>query len=313
MTLVLSAATPGFVVQASDRLLTKTVGDQHAPHDEMANKSILYRARDGIAAISYSGVAYVEKQPTDEWIAERLWGAPFVREPNGRDPPTIGFGKRRNDHSVDQAVATLKKAFDSLPQRLIDQGGISVDLTGWRLDPPVRPFLIEIERLRLAATSSVSGIARSPSSKNLWLGGIGAGVNFDSINTAFDRFRPSNVLTIENTEQTFVEQIRHASRANDTVGPNVLAILMPVPPSGPVIVRFHPTQPHQVRVTGGAGSIDFDVAHTPWILGLSFYFAPSATVENSGINLDGVPVHLEAPPGRGGLRGFWTSLKRPPP
>src|SRR3546814_4216625 len=77
MTLVLTAMTPRYVVQAADRLLTKGA----AVHDAMANKTIIYRTRDGVMVLSYSGIAYLSRQPMDEWIAEQLWGDAIGRGP----------------------------------------------------------------------------------------------------------------------------------------------------------------------------------------------------------------------------------------
>src|SRR3546814_6108171 len=82
MTLVLTAMTPRYVVQAADRLLTKGA----AVHDAMANKTIIYRTRDGVMVLSYSGIAYLSRQPMDEWIAEQLWGDAIGRGPDGCGP-----------------------------------------------------------------------------------------------------------------------------------------------------------------------------------------------------------------------------------
>ena len=73
MTLVLTVAASRFVVQVSDRLTT-TSGVEHDPR---ANKSIVFVSRDGVFAISYSGIAYLDGAPTDEWIGSALVGMPL--------------------------------------------------------------------------------------------------------------------------------------------------------------------------------------------------------------------------------------------
>ncbi|MBS0532712.1 MAG: hypothetical protein JSR72_01525 [Proteobacteria bacterium] len=123
MTLVLSAATPGFVIQAADRLLTKTVRNQTRASDPIANKTIVYRATDALVAISYSGVAYVRSQPTDEWLAELLWGAPIARGPDGNGPPAFGFAARPNAWTIDRAIDALRRAVDGQPQSWITVPG----------------------------------------------------------------------------------------------------------------------------------------------------------------------------------------------
>src|SRR3546814_14980173 len=94
MTLVLTAMTPRYVVQAADRLLT----NGPAVHDAMANKTTIYRTRDGVRVLSYYGIAYLSRHTMAEWIAEQLWDdaigrgtvgrglAPLMREPH---PTTV--------------------------------------------------------------------------------------------------------------------------------------------------------------------------------------------------------------------------------
>jgi hypothetical protein len=38
--------------------------------DPLANKSILVSAQNGFMCISYSGLAYINGTPTDQWLAE---------------------------------------------------------------------------------------------------------------------------------------------------------------------------------------------------------------------------------------------------
>ena len=70
MTLILTARLPHFIIQASDRWVTK----RGAAHDVEANKSIIYRGKDGILTLAYSGIAYVGHQTTDHWLAEKICG-----------------------------------------------------------------------------------------------------------------------------------------------------------------------------------------------------------------------------------------------
>src|SRR3546814_5037928 len=99
MTLVLTAMTPRYVVQAADRLLTKGA----AVHDAMANKTIIYRTRDGVMVLSYSGIAYLSRQPMDEWIAEQLWGDAIGRGPDGCGPAAMMMGQRPNNWTIDRS------------------------------------------------------------------------------------------------------------------------------------------------------------------------------------------------------------------
>src|SRR2546426_11774173 len=82
MTLILAVTCPVYVFQVTDRLLTGL--SVNKPFDPMANKNLIYRARDAVASIAYTGRAYINPVPTDNWMAERLQGiSPLA----GAEPP----------------------------------------------------------------------------------------------------------------------------------------------------------------------------------------------------------------------------------
>ena len=85
MTLIISQASEGFGLQVSDRLVNRG----GVPIDQIANKSILYVARDGIVAFSYTGIAFIEQTLTDQWLAAKLTRYPYVRV---RRPPMLRMG-----------------------------------------------------------------------------------------------------------------------------------------------------------------------------------------------------------------------------
>ena len=70
MTLVLSLSTHAFALHVSDRLVSR--GGK--PYDPMANKTVVFRATDGLMTFGYTGPAYLEGTPTDTWIAEAISG-----------------------------------------------------------------------------------------------------------------------------------------------------------------------------------------------------------------------------------------------
>src|SRR3546814_2830683 len=68
------------------------------------------------------------------------------------------------------------------------------------------------------------------------IGRIGAYVAPRVLNAAFDRYRASRTLTMEDVEQTFVDLIRSVAYRNHTVGPNVLCTMFPI--DGPALFRL---------------------------------------------------------------------------
>src|SRR3546814_13500996 len=101
MTLVLTAITPRYVVQAADRLLTKGT----SVHDTVANKTLIYRTREGAMVMSYSGIAYLGRQPMAEWIAEQLWVDAIGRGLDGNASAAITMRPRAHDLTHHQTNA----------------------------------------------------------------------------------------------------------------------------------------------------------------------------------------------------------------
>jgi hypothetical protein len=76
MTLVIATATPVYALHVSDRLVSKG----GSPHDPLANKTVVFRATDGLLAFGYTGPAYIGGVPTDTWIAESVAGKSLTGE-----------------------------------------------------------------------------------------------------------------------------------------------------------------------------------------------------------------------------------------
>jgi len=68
MTLVLSALSPAYVVQASDRRMTV----DSLPKGDEFNKALVLQCDDGIFAVSFTGLGEVGGRRVDMWLAERL-------------------------------------------------------------------------------------------------------------------------------------------------------------------------------------------------------------------------------------------------
>src|SRR5215216_6024666 len=99
MTLVLSLANSRrYVLQVSDRLLTLTGGGQE--FDPMSNKSLVYFARDALVVIGYSGLAYIDRTSTDEWIAQVVTDVVFPQ--TGERRGALRFGSRDRVFDIGQ-------------------------------------------------------------------------------------------------------------------------------------------------------------------------------------------------------------------
>jgi hypothetical protein len=148
MTLVISFATPAYLVQVSDRLVTQRFRDRTQVFDTYSNKAVLYGARDAFAAFGYSGPAYIEGLNTDRWIAEMLHGGSAF--PIGE---TVGikFGPAPQHVDIGRALelirSRLEVLFQSRPGTYRSDLPLSVAVGGWkwkRGETRVWPFVAKI-------------------------------------------------------------------------------------------------------------------------------------------------------------------------
>src|SRR3546814_4042309 len=104
----------------------------------------------------------------------------------------------------------LNRRSDISPQRTINLGGLFLTISrGCLTREAPRPFLMKIELVPKATTATVSGTPRRQRFKREFvIGRIGAYVAPRVLNAAFDRYRASRTLTMEDVEQTFVDLIQ---------------------------------------------------------------------------------------------------------
>src|SRR5689334_10815609 len=106
MTLILTRASKDFVLQVTDRLVTQGMSE----FDSLANKNIVYCARNAIVAIAYTGFAFLGDIPTDQWVVEQLIGQPFDRD---RKPPAVVMGLRPQSLDLGRSLTLLKEKLDA--------------------------------------------------------------------------------------------------------------------------------------------------------------------------------------------------------
>jgi hypothetical protein len=124
------------VLQVSDRLVVaETKGTILRPFDALANKDLIYWARDAIVSIGYTGPAYIGKLPTDDWIAERLTGV-NVSELSGTK-----FGLLPQWLDIGQSMTVLEQ---ELKQSEVAKGDLNFELVmaGWQWKHGRRPLTV---------------------------------------------------------------------------------------------------------------------------------------------------------------------------
>ncbi len=278
MTLVLDLVAGTFVLHVGDRLLTSG----GSPWDRLANKSVVLLGSDGWACFSYSGLAYIDSTPTDQWLAKVVGdlppGPPPFRPGAG---PTMMFGGRtpRLGHALNAVGPAIERDFvrQSSKSRC---SGLSVEVSGFivgrdrRLER-ARPFM----RRYYHAGTDQSGLERDDSPRHWdWRSrfrldsvGVNAGETKRAALPAL-----GSAGSLDDCERILVDCVRQQD--SDLVGSDCMSVVLSR--DGGVRVRFLPDPEND---SGRE-------AYTPWIVAPGVVAPP--------MELTGAPPHLVAGPYR---------------
>jgi hypothetical protein len=267
MTLILSAHRGGIAVQVSDRLTSVTDRfGRSRPWDHTWNKTVLLLARDAVVAISFSGLAYLDERPTDQWLTETLWGERI--NVGGHGLLAVGRGQVGPLRSCLRLLsARLEQELMILP-RDARAVGVHLSITGWRFSHG------QVERVALAVRTMLDGRieflrrcrARSPEEARLvrvcadppgWLGGD-------------DVLRVERTLvraqTVRELEEALIAELRAvARRSGDRIGEDCMLIRIPRSPTR-IGVRFAPVVPLRGRVSAGKLSAELGIGYFPCVV-----------------------------------------------
>lgn len=315
MTLILSKSCINYVIQVSDRLVTQSQEN----FDELANKSIVYCAYNGILSISYTGHAFIGSLPTDQWIAEKLLGESFPRD---RKPPAIGFGKTKFVY-IGPAFQMLKEEFNKayhteikseFRNDWVDKSfDLCIDGFVWGSKGNYRPFAAWLSKPQ---RSEIFEYGCRP--RRWYLGGRFAVSAAPSLNISKDIMQ-SLVDQLANknfneAEENLVNAIREISKSNPLVGGDCMSILLPPPnvaQNSPVRVKFIPINGGKAILHSNTRQTIINVAYTPWLIGPGSFSSPSI-ISGKGIEIGlcYYKVTFDAPQDSQVLAVF-SSLERP--
>ena len=322
-----------YTLMVSDRLVSGEI------NDPLANKTILYEARDAIVTIAYTGLAYELDSsnlniPTDEWIAAKLWGE-SIPSLDGQRPAAFRFGTERPAGRMDigQTIEMLRSSLEeSIKVLPSDRRKLAFELlvAGWQIsgEGRARPIFVDIDKPKGSAEVTVKYQQRRwylPPSKKL-SAEEGKAVEKAQRTIALikmpDDFIRNDELqnlskslsraSADECESLLVDRIREVAKTYPKkVGPHCLSVLLPHPTYRWARVRFIPNVQHVARVTTKTGSQVVPVAYSPWIIGFTMFSAPSLMLGSSVFSMGTVQVIMEAPESKEGIIGIISSLKRP--
>jgi hypothetical protein len=297
--LILTYAVGGMIFQVGDRLVT---GGGRSP-DPAANKNILFLAENAIVSIGYTGRAYLDDVPTDQWLAQLLSGEEMDGRREPKPPIRLRTGPITWWPNIGVALVLLKRNLEVAVSRLpATQRSLAptVVLAGWqnvgRRKRDVRPLVAAL------AYSSSNGRYGIWQHKRYWHREPRPGGQYPSFLVAIPprylstaecadlNARLGQARTIDEAEDLLVGAIREVTGRFSTVGRDCVSIVLPPPRMPRVRVRYLPIG----RMTHGPLNCvmtnPLPAAFTPWVLGPKITFPPTILASTEDAVSQEVPL-----------------------
>jgi hypothetical protein len=318
MTLVLTRASKDYVLQVTDRLLT-TAGGQ--PFDATSNKNVLYFSRNAAVALGYTGLAYLDGIPTDQWMVETLTGHRFER---GRKPPAIS-PTPISARDIGQSIARLKRGLERAPVEskwasYWRTSSFDVCVSGWQWSRKrARPVVAWLSKPENGVAIELGNKPRHwhwdrDPKKRFKVQVVAApasnlpGAQLKAMAEQLANCDP------DKAERVMVEAIHEISRSVPEVGPHCMSILIGPPSTASIRIRYIPVGGPALAVmaTARGPALTVPAAFTPWLVSPGAIFAPSINAGVSEVRIGTYTITLEAPKSSGsGILGLLSSQQRP--
>lgn len=280
MTLILSHVSTRFTMQVSDRLVMRPQADKDpVPFDNLANKSVIYCARDAIVSMAYTGPAHVGSLPTDSWIVQKLTGVDVSQDFG------IHIGLAPQWFDIGQAMRVL---LQELRGSEIAKHAYHFELiaVGWQWKIRKRamedcynavPMLWQIQKPRDSLfPQDVACLPRYwhyCSDKSFFGWTPKDNLSKSEVQNLFSRIRdagpvPTGEEMARLVEKESVETIRRMSKVNPYVGPHCMSVILAPPhQSARILVSFSPNEQHTAQlITGTLPPITLPATYSPWIV-----------------------------------------------
>jgi hypothetical protein len=270
MTLILTLPSARYVLQVSDRLTTRA----QDPFDRHSNKNVIFLARDALVSIGYSGHAYLNGVPTDQWIAQTLRGEDLSR-PEERGTFTVGRVARWLD--IGESVELLRREYErvfSSPPMSIQKSDQLLVLAGWQWNRRLtRPIALAIHNTDSDSRQTFK-IERSPrhwKRGQFYIGQIPSShLSTESLEELLVQLRQV-LASPDKTESLLISTVRRVANESTpaVIGQDCMSILLPPPSSHTVLVRYVPLVEERAVITHGRLQRQVPVAFSPFIIGCS--------------------------------------------
>lgn len=331
MTLILSFANAYHVLQVGDRLLT--IGT--SPWDRAANKTVIYEATNALVTVSYSGTAYLpdlfsnshRSIPTDQWIAQELWGAQaYEREPGKPVALTNGTPGHRLDirAALEHLRARLGTAVTRGSMGLSSQPPI-LSVVGWKKSGrnwiPIYYSIDRRERRTVKFEYAVRAEEKdwhlkAESRSQVWP------LPRSNVNAETEQFLLDKLVEpsdIDDVEAALISTIQFAAKSNSVIGSDCMSVLLQRPDNPYGHAHYHAFNDHP-RVLERRGPNAREITHaagySPWVVGPSHLYAAAVIAGHSPARIGRCTIDRAGPAlahsESQNIVGFMSGQKRPP-
>ncbi|HJP61063.1 MAG TPA: hypothetical protein VJ865_13740 [Gemmatimonadaceae bacterium] len=311
MTLVIASVTRDHAFHISDRLTTVQSRAKSGSEDWdiRANKTVVVIGLDCWLVIGFTGLAYLDGKPTDQYIAEAisgiddLSGAGFVGWSAAPDLHYQGMLER-----VSRAVLA---AYTRLPVSH-RKHGLTLSAAGVQLTKPrLRQLLV---RLDFTSTGVRRSDATDPFQSQWTFNSIPIGsVNAPILDSMRQQLRDHGAESPSRFREILMNAVAETGRVSDVVGEDVMSVLL-IPRENKIQILFRPATPGQAIELPRVKQEEADVAlreaakvYTPFALLPGMIFCP-AVATPGGWNAGGIQYEIlgDETPGR----AFYGSHER---
>ena len=310
MTLILSHLSKLVVIQASDRLTTQNGNE----FDREANKTLVLIAPDGVASVSFCGLALFKNEPADIYLAKSLIGEIpdfFGRVPNMG--PCLCNKMRKIDDMLFAIQATAENAMkNSFTAR---RSAFGLSICGWRIrNGREEPFALNM--MKGVGKSKLSILEKTP---RRW-------TNFQQV---YVSHLPANYIKAEGEKKIieaskkkyktfdescdawrdcFVDLIRLSAKKTRLVGMDAMIVVLPPPSIKKIAIRHVPIAMQHVSWKFAQ---NVPIAYSPWIIGQKNFYAPSVLSGNKFQHfVDDTEIIFHAPQNKSGVTYIGTYHRR---
>ena len=284
MTLIHSEITSEWALQVSDRLLTVSRGVEVNDFDKRTSKTVVFHAVDGIATLSYTGLGFLDRAPTDTWIAHKLNGEEHPFDPRSVDF-TIRFGiKRSRWPPLSLALRQLAEKLSEVANKdsRLRAVPITIAVAGWqcyRRKPP-KPFLSLIRQVE-PGKYGVEWTPRRHGRFFLHLTAPGGYIPKDEAEAIDERL---SQLDLSEATGVLVSSIRRVAARTKTVGADCMAVSISHPwrtgrqVRAEMMINAGEVQSHEQTTPLFA-------SYSPWVIGPHECFPPAVMIGGASFSV----------------------------